>query len=71
MTQSIYLVKAIKGHDYASEQDSIILTTFDRDKAISFAKEYCEKNHAVATTVDGYDFFGVNVYEQIVEQAFS
>jgi len=64
---SLYTVKAIAGNDWASEKESVVLTTLCKDKALSFAKTYTKENHLTATAVSSYDYFSVNVYEHELE----
>jgi hypothetical protein len=68
MSAQVYTVKATVGHAWASEYSSVILTTLDKTKALSFAKTYEEENRLSAISLAGYDDFCVSVYEYILEE---
>lgn len=65
---SLYTVKALAGHDWASTNTSVVLTTLDREKAIEFADTYEKENHLIAIAVSGYDHFDVQVFEHELEK---
>lgn len=55
-------------HHIKNTDCSVVFTTFDREKAISFADTYEKDSHLSAIAVSGYDHFNVQVFEHELEK---
>lgn len=66
MTNTIYIVYASKHFNYEGSHNSIVLTTFCKDHALSFAKEYDEKANTILRDFMSCDHIYISVISTVI-----